>query len=108
MPFSAGELDQRVTLQHEVFVEDGMGGGTHTWETFAVVWSKIRPMTGAERQDADRVESSANYAAVIRYRDDVDEGDILLWKGEPFNIRFVREVPRDRFLMLEIERGVSM
>ena len=106
--FTAGELDQRVDIRREVLTPDAMGGGAHTFETLATVWAKIRPLSGGERREADRTASSANYAAVIRYRNDITEADIIVWNGERFNIRFIRDMARQRFLMLEIERGVAL
>ena len=103
--FKAGELDQRVTLRREVQVPDGMGGSTLEWVDIDTVWAKVRPMSGTEREHSDALGARSNYIIVIRYRDDLTEGDIAVWNDIEFNIRFVKDVPRSRWLVLEAERG---
>lgn len=105
--FRAGELDQRVTLRREVNTPDGQGGNVHSWQDIATVWAKVRPMSGREREHADRLNAAANYVILIRTRTDVDETCIATWNGVDFNIRFVRHEPRARFMMLEVEKGVA-
>lgn len=107
-PFSAGELDQRVTFRREVNVDDGMGGSSTTWEDVATVWAKVRPMSGTEREHSDRQNVQANYLIVIRPRSDIDESCIAVWKGTQFNIRFAKDRPRSRFLEIEAEKGVAI
>jgi SPP1 family predicted phage head-tail adaptor len=106
--FRAGELDQRVTLRREVRTADGMGGSTLSWTNIATVWAKVRPMSGTEREHSDRLSAPANYIIVIRHRSDLTEADILVWRDVEFNIRFVKDTPRTRFLVLEASRGVPV
>lgn len=108
MAYRAGELDQRVTFRRQVSTADGMGGSSTTWTDIATVWALVRPMTGREREHSDRLNAQANYLMVIRYRDDIDEADIAVWKGRQFNIRFSKDRARSRFLELEAERGVPV
>ncbi|MGE4340357.1 MAG: phage head closure protein [Pigmentiphaga sp.] len=107
-PYSAGELNQRVTLRKEVKSDDGMGGNTSSWQDIATVWAKVRPMTGNEREHSDRLNAAANYLILIRDRSDVDENCVVTWKGTTFNIRFAKVDPRSRFLALECEKGVAV
>lgn len=106
--FRARELDQRVLFQRDVLTDDGMGGKAKTMAPIAEVWAKVRPMSGGEREQADRLNSEGRYLIVIRYRDDIDETAVAVWKGRPFNIRFAKDQPRSRFLALEAERGVTV
>lgn len=106
-PYSANELDERVTFQRMVEVIDDMGGHSHTWNDLITVWAHVRPMSGDERVAAHSLSSEANYLIVIRYRSDITEKDIALWKGYTFNLRFRKERGRSRFLEIEAERGVA-
>jgi SPP1 family predicted phage head-tail adaptor len=106
--FRARELDQRVTIRREVRTSDGMGGSTLSWTNLATVWAKVRPMSGREREHSDKVNAQSNYIIVIRYRSDLTESDILVWKDTEFNIRFAKDTPRSRFLVLEAEKGVPV
>lgn len=108
MAYRAGELDQRVEIRREVRDDDGMGGSVLSWETIATVWALVRPMTGREREHSDKMNATANYLIVIRYRDDITEEDVIVWRGRQFNIRFLKDRARSRFLELEAERGVPV
>ena len=46
MNYSAGDLDQRITIEKKSMARDGAGGATATWSTRATVWAKVEPMTG--------------------------------------------------------------
>lgn len=107
-PFSAGELDQRVTFRRESKTADGMGGSVTAWIDVATVWAKFRPMTGGEREHSDRLNATSNYLIVIRDRSDIDETCIVVHSGTTYNIRFVKREPRSRFLALECERGAAV
>jgi SPP1 family predicted phage head-tail adaptor len=104
--YRSGELDQRVTFRREQQTSDGMGGQSKTWGDVATVWAHVRPMSGREREHADRLNAEANYLIVIRYRTDIDETDVAVWKGRQFNLRFNKDRARSRFLEIEAERGV--
>jgi head-tail adaptor len=56
----------------------------------------------------DRVNASAMYLFVIRYRTDVEESDRILWKGEFYNIRYIAQgTGRALYLEIDAERGVA-
>lgn len=103
----AASLDQRVKFLREVTTPDGMGGSDVTWAEIATVWAEVRPMSGREREQAQRLNAQSNYIIVIRNRSDIDETHVAEWKGERFNIRFARTEARSRWLKIEAERGVA-
>ena len=106
MAYQVGELNERVTFKREVRADDGMGGSVSAWQTIATVWALVRPLSGREGLASAQVEASANYLIVVRAPLDVREKDIAEWRGEAFNIRFVRRrSPRALYLELEAERG---
>jgi len=109
MTYRAGELDQRITFQERQSVPDGMGGSTDTWvniPTLSSVWAHMRPKSGREVTQYDRVNAETSYLCVIRYRSDILEKYRILWDGESFNIRTILK-PKSRALYLEMdcERG---
>ena len=108
MTYHARELDQRIAIEREVGVSDGQGGSTLSWQLVATVWALVRPMSGRERERAASVNAEANYLIVIRYRSDIDEKDTVVWRGRRFNLRFVKDRARSRFLELHAERGVAV
>jgi SPP1 family predicted phage head-tail adaptor len=108
MDYHAGLLDQRIELQARTRTADGYGGANVAWSTYATVWAMVRPMTGRERENAQRAEGTSNYLVVIRARSDVDETHRILWRGRYMNIRFPKNAgPRPLFMELEAELGLS-
>jgi SPP1 family predicted phage head-tail adaptor len=105
--YKAADLDQRVTFKREVTTSDGMGGQTHSFTEIATVWALVRPMSGREREQAQRLNAQSNYLMVIRNRDDIDETHVAEWDGVTFNIRFAKAKARSRWLEIEVERGVA-
>lgn len=105
-----GKLDQRVTFQSRNSASDGMGGSSPQWANFAsvpTVWARVEPQGAGEAFQNDRTNATMRARVTIRYRDDVSEGDRLLWLSEPYNIRgIMREGARPLYLVLECERGV--
>lgn len=108
MPYAAGELDERVTIQRATETPDGMGGFAVTWAPVATVWAHVRPRSGRERAAFDRIEASGSYLCVIRRRTDIGPADRILWRGRVFNIRAALPVKsRQPFMELDIELGVA-
>lgn len=110
MTYRAGELDQRITFQERQSVPDGFGGSIDTWVDIASlssVWAHVRPLSGREVTEYDRVNAETKYLFVIRNRSDLLEKYRILWDGEPFNISTIKK-PKSRALYIEIEgeRGV--
>lgn len=108
---NAGKLDQRVTLQANTTVSDGMGGNTKGWADFATtptVWAGVKAVRGNEGMDEGGTVASGLWLFTIRYRADVNETDRLMWRNEPYNIRNVkRSSQRDLYVIIEAERGVA-
>lgn len=105
--YSAAMLDQRVTLKRKTRTADGMGGYTTAFATIATVWAHVRPLSGREREQSQRLNAQSNYLIVIRDRSDIDETVVAEWEGANFNLRFAKNKARARFLELEAERGVA-
>lgn len=109
MSYQTGELSHRVTFKRETSTPDGMGGYLKSFADVCTVWALVRPMSGREREFADSIESSANYRIVIRYRPDIRENDICVWRGRQMNIRNVKDRgPQSLFLEMDAEAGVAV
>lgn len=106
MNYSAGDLDQRITIEKKTMARDGAGGATATWSTRATVWAGMKPLTGRERENAMRNEATSKYLVVIRYRSDISDTDRISWRGRYLNITFQRKAgPRPLYLEIEAEIG---
>ena len=111
--FDAGELDQRVELQKPARTPNNQGGYTTTWPVQATVWAQVKPISGNERGQADRVSAEGRYQVVIRNLGEalnLDESWRIRWVNEDreMNIRFDRNAgQRGIYLTLECESGVG-
>ena len=66
-----GALRHRLALERAVRTPDGGGGVTESWVLEADVWGSIRPLSGEERLEADRVSGRVSHEIRIRYRANV-------------------------------------
>ena len=107
--YQPGELDQKITIQRKVKIEDSAGGKeTIATTTVATPWAKIKSGKPAERYDFDQVHNTETVTFVIRNRQDLLESDIIIWRGVTFDIRALPSLtPRHRYLEIEAERGVG-
>ena len=91
---SAGQFDQRITLQRRVSGKDARGQESTSWENLATlptVWSKADPLRGREYFAAGQVQSEVSVRFLIRYRADVEPTMRVLWRGQPYEILSVIE-----------------
>jgi SPP1 family predicted phage head-tail adaptor len=62
------DLRHRLTLEELNRVADDGGGFTESWVAVATVFADLRPISGSERVDADRLTGSVTHDVVLRYR----------------------------------------
>lgn len=77
-----GAMNARITLQREVQVADGGGGGYHAWSTVKTIWAEIIEQSGSERIHADQLQSEVGTTIRIRHRTNVHAGMRVI-EGEP-------------------------
>lgn len=108
MRFRPGELDQLISIQQKVETPDDMGGNTFAWSEKFTIWAHVRPLSGREVTDFDRVNAEAQYLFAVRWPVDIKESDAILWEGDYYNIRALKK-PKGRELYCEItaQRGVG-
>jgi SPP1 family predicted phage head-tail adaptor len=66
--FSPGELRHPLTLEELEREEDEGGGFTETWIAVAEVSAAIRPLSGIESVEADRLAGRVTHEIALRYR----------------------------------------
>jgi SPP1 family predicted phage head-tail adaptor len=111
MDIRASDLDQRIVIRREVLTPDGSGGYDSAWTDVVTCWAAPRPMSGREREQAMRLNAQSNYIFAMRdsviRENSVDERDVIVWHGVTFNIRFIPDKARARFVEIETEKGVA-
>lgn len=78
-PFSASDLRERITLQHELITADGLGGGARGYEDIATVWAEVTPVSNSETTDGVGIESTTIWRIRIRWREDITPATRILY-----------------------------
>lgn len=79
------ELRQRVTILRPVMEEDGAGHLIRTGgEKVATVWAKVLPYAAKISDGYAEKVDEVDYRIIIRWRDDVEITDEILWRGHRF------------------------
>lgn len=104
--FHPGELDQLITIRKVTIVDDGTGGTNEEVEVKAEnLWAKVRPLSGAEVARNSGVSATSLATFIIRYRDNIETDDEILWNGQTFNITYIPTVSaRELYLAIQAER----
>ncbi|MGV1013703.1 MAG: phage head closure protein [Methyloceanibacter sp.] len=66
--FSPSDLRQRLVLEQLTREEDDGGGFTEEWAEMATFAASLRPLSGEERFESDRLTGSVTHEIVLRYR----------------------------------------
>lgn len=104
-----GKLRHSIQLQRKERTDDGMGGFSVEWITYATAKAYVETRPGKEVVIGERLDASQIIRATIRYRAEVDETDRVIYKGKAHNIRSVSNVEGlDKWLLLDMERGVAV
>ena len=102
------QLRQTITIQRKDSVPDGAGGWTTDWVDRATVRAMVKPLSGRERMEYERIQATVRYRCVIRFRDDLLASDRVVYKGRAYMIRYFFDIEeRRRWLELALEDGVA-
>jgi len=94
IPYSAGQLNQRVQLQAQDTTRNGLGEVSGAWVNQGTpVWAKAEPLSGQERLAAGALQQTMDTRFLIRHRAGVTPSLRLLWQGVAYDI--VSAVPLD-------------
>lgn len=97
-------LNQRAQLQANTLQSDGGGGYCDAWQTFAMVWVKIAPLTPSERYGPGRLEAKGRHAITLRRRSDLAAGQIVAASARRFKVLGIEDSgPQASFVTLLCE-----
>lgn len=95
----AGELDRRVTLLKRSLRTQAPGNEQREqFDARATLYAKVEPLTGREFFAASELYKEETLKITIRWRDDVDAADRLLYRDVPYKIVHLAEIGRREFL----------
>jgi SPP1 family predicted phage head-tail adaptor len=109
MKFRAGELDQFITITRDTETDDGMGGVDVTpVNVVSDLYARVRPMSGSEVKNFEKLNATMVNSFVIRYRNDILDTDRITWESDTYNIRAIQKAGvRELYLQIFAERGVA-
>lgn len=83
---SAGKLRHYAELQQKQTVSDGGGGETVTWAKQKDIWCEIRPVSGSQRMESMRRNSTISHEILAWYDADITTEKRIVFEGKAFNI----------------------
>ena len=83
---SIGDLNKRLTLQHQTKTSDGMGGWVSVWTDAATVWGAIWPTSAQDTIQANATVMVVTHRIRIRYRSVLKTSWRVSWAGRYFTI----------------------
>ena len=89
---SIGERRFRVTFQRPTITHDTYGEPDVSYTDLCTSFALVQPIKGAERFNANHMQSDVDYRIVTRTRQDLsdlDAGDRAVWKSKVFDIKSV-------------------
>lgn len=103
---SAGQLDQRVTLQSKSVTRGSNGEEVVTWAEVATVWAQVQQLRGKEFFAGAQMQQEVDVRVRLRYRSGVTRDQRLQWNGAPLDIVTVIVLGRNEALELMCVSGV--
>lgn len=92
IPISAGDLDQRVTLQSPVYNTDG--DEIVSWQSEGDVWAAVDPTSGLEVEPGQQIIAEKQVTVTIRFRADVDARWRVVDGPHTYEIKAVMDTAR--------------
>jgi SPP1 family predicted phage head-tail adaptor len=103
-----GAMRHRAELQAKTMAPDGSGGYTTTWTKSRDLWCQIRPLSGVQRLEAMRRQSSVTHEIYARYAADIAPTMRIVHGGVAYNIEAVwSPEERKEFVHCAASAGVA-
>jgi SPP1 family predicted phage head-tail adaptor len=104
----AGQLDQRITIEHKAVARNAIGEEVETWSAFATVWARYLPARVDERLAGAQLQGEFEARFRIRRLAGVDPEMRVTWRGERYDLAgpAVPVDGRGRLVDLYVRRGV--
>lgn len=88
---AATALPGTAVIQRQSFTDDGGGGGTIAWTAAGTVDCRIAPISGNEREIADRIAEDAASVVTLPGETSISVTDRMVISGGTFNVMAIRE-----------------
>lgn len=83
----AGQLDQRVTVEQQVEIQDGTGQVIVEWAVLAIRWAAVEPLRGRDYLVAQQIPVNELTTRIrLRYLRGVRPGDRVLHGDDVYDV----------------------
>lgn len=82
-------LRYRASLKAKTLTPDGGGGYSESWDTVALVWCAIEPLSGDDVLSADRLESRIRHRLLVRRGTNASAGNRMVVGDRIFAVHAV-------------------
>lgn len=100
----AGKLDRRIQIKSSTSAPDAYGEPIPTETTLATVWAFLMEQRPSEVFNAGSDQPLEQVIFQVRYRTDITQSMVVVYKSNRFEIKGIKEVGRDNRLNLVCER----
>jgi SPP1 family predicted phage head-tail adaptor len=104
-----GRLDRRITFKQKVTGTDESNQekvlGWEDIDTSPTVWASVEENSGSENIQANQLRGVETAVFTIRYRTDISVLNVIVYQGLKWDIHFIGELGRKRFLKIVAESG---
>lgn len=98
-PLDVGRLNKRITFLELKDGVDEMGLDTKKKAPFCSVWATVKPMRGAEQDEAGRVRPQKHHTVTIRYRKGITPDMLIQYAGRILEIESVIDVEEAHYML---------
>lgn len=81
-----GDLRHEISLERRSLIDDGAGGLTETWSSYASVWGHVESNSDAEQFRSEQTQFKRGFRIRIRFRDDILPDDRIVYDDVVLNI----------------------
>ena len=98
-----GQLKTRLAVQQPVETDDGQGGVSRTWTTFATVWAQVVPAGSTASVEADASGAIQRYRITLRSQLSLTTQHRFVEGARIYRIVGLRERDDRRFVEIDAE-----
>lgn len=98
--YTARDLDRQIVVQRREVVRADTGRETVAWLTRCTVRAAKRDVSGREQAQAGQVVPEAVTRWVVRFREDIEVADRVLYRGRQHDVKHIAELGRREWLQL--------
>ncbi len=107
-PIDPGQLSARLRLERPLRASDGQGGHEVSFETVAMLFGRIDPVSVMREEDGARTRSLATHRVLIRARNDIKAGMRFRIGARVLSISGVIDADGSgRYLTCHVEEAVA-